>query len=68
MANAKKCDRCGVLFEEIEPSPIAELSYSLATATRQKFGGSINTPRIANADLCKDCEQSLNKWWKEGSG
>ena len=68
MANAKKCDRCGVLFEEIEESPIADLSRSFASATRQMFGGSINTPIIQGADLCKECEQSLKKWWKEGSG
>ena len=67
MANAKKCDRCGVLFEERQLSAIEEAVCSIAQAASVFTGDGIKTPCIANADLCADCKKSLKKWWKDGA-
>lgn len=63
MANAKKCDRCGKLFEPYGvdagckiPSRYTNIllkNLSLAKGTYEEFG---------EYDLCKECNNSLLKW------
>ena len=58
MANAKKCDRCGVLYEIKEIGAGAELARSLAEGFIR--GG---IAPITNRDLCQNCEKSFKEWW-----
>lgn len=63
MANAKKCDRCGKLFESynidagyIAPNRYTNIiikSISLAKETYKELG---------EYDLCKECNESFSRW------
>ena len=64
MANAKRCDRCGKFYQEVDPNGIE----ALANAFR-RFG----TPqRVLQQiyviekflDLCPSCSESLKRWAK----
>lgn len=64
MANAKKCDRCGKLYEE----SVSTIFGDFAKAATQ---GALEPPRLYDKygipiDLCHDCENSLKKWLREG--
>lgn len=59
MANAKKCERCGRLYEEKELGSLVELAKSLMEFN-SKF-----TPTV-RCDLCDECKRSFDEWWKEG--
>ena len=56
MANAKKCDRCGRLYDEPKPHPLAQIDFIFDYIERHK-------PLVWN-DLCEECTKSLRKWWK----
>lgn len=50
--NAKKCDRCGTLYERFEK----ESSYTVSRITVAGY-------RRA-CDLCEDCSKQLYNWMK----
>jgi hypothetical protein len=52
MAAAKKCDRCGVLFELKD-----DKYYEYGVATPGLF-------QPVFVDLCPNCKESLDKWYK----
>ena len=57
---AKKCDRCGSFYEEIEPNAIEILGKTLLEFTQNQR----KTPApILHNDLCKRCSKSFSKWW-----
>lgn len=70
MADAKKCDRCGVLFEpyikdenvrlnkESECTGYSNLLLRVKNIMNPYFDEQINI------DLCKNCANSLNNWLK----
>lgn len=63
--NAKKCDRCGTLYEEVEPNAIQVLVESFIGVTmtpQERILKSISS----ELDLCPGCCNSLSKWMKEG--
>ena len=56
MGNAKKCDRCGNLFEV--PKKKQEyriMKISLTSADRHS----------QTLDLCSECRESLKKWFEQ---
>lgn len=53
MANAKKCDRCGVFFQDGDFKEYYE--YEIATV-------GMFHPIVK--DLCPDCKRALNEWYK----
>ena len=56
MADAKKCDRCGKLFEPyIDDEKFTKL---IILAQNIDFG----QRRIGSYDLCKECNDSFSKW------
>jgi hypothetical protein len=59
VANAKKCDRCGRLFEESCIFP--ELEYN------DRFHEVCISERVRNyvLDLCKECVDSFEEWFDE---
>lgn len=52
MSNAYKCDRCNE-FEESHPTVVLHVKRA-----------SMNAPYPPEADLCKDCRDSLREWYK----
>lgn len=61
MANAKKCDRCGKLFEPyIDNEKFTKL---IILAQNIDFG----QHRIGSYDLCKECNDSFLKWLSKPS-
>jgi hypothetical protein len=53
MASAKKCDRCGILYES---SALPKTDYFIHKLT--------GDPRLPNmpVDLCPTCVKQLNEW------
>ena len=54
MGNAKKCDRCGKLYEIT--TVIAKKKYKITK---------LNEYRSKQVDLCESCMNSLDKWWNK---
>ena len=52
MASAKKCDRCGTLYEKFCAPAIEIVEY------HHGYGETIK-------DLCPECQITLEKWLKE---
>lgn len=59
MANAKKCDRCGRLFEGSCIFPELEYNDRLREVCISEIG------RLYNLDLCKECIDSFEEWFDE---
>ena len=66
MANAKKCDRCGEFYIEVEPNAIESLCKAISD-----FAAYVATPANVQKqiyaiqgllDLCPDCLKSLRRW------
>ena len=65
MADAKKCDRCGKLFEpyiksdgRLNPDQYTEIMV------RDAFIGKSSYNNDGYFDLCSECSESLDKWIK----
>ena len=56
MANAKKCDRCGKLFEPY----IDDDKFIKLIILAQNIDCGRHT--IGSYDLCKECNDSFSKW------
>lgn len=58
MANAKKCDRCGKLYEyeRIYPYPEIKIVDEFSASSQR---GYLN---LEDLDLCKDCIKSFFNW------
>jgi len=64
MANAKKCDRCGSYYQEVEPTAIETLANSM-TAIFEPKSVLQNIAVIEKfMDLCPSCSESLKQWVK----
>ena len=62
MANAKKCDRCGVYYQEVDQSCMEELASVFAMiATPYNIQKQISVIEKA-LDLCPSCSKSLKRW------
>lgn len=68
MAFARKCDRCGKLYELKEIVGIEAALARLSVALGGKYNMVI-TKKIhvvtSELDLCTDCTKSFKQWWKE---
>lgn len=60
MADAKKCDRCGVLFEPYEVKTLQH-RYARITSETICVKGNVRE-NIENFDLCSECARSFNNW------
>ena len=70
MADAKKCDRCGKLYEETEGNNVFRDVFddfldALNSMIGNIVGGSIREKLSEFLFLCPDCRKSFEKWWKE---
>lgn len=65
MANAKKCDRCGKLFEpylkfdEEDENPHEFIKLSI---THADLSNKIYQNKNVYVDLCNECYESFSKW------
>lgn len=63
MADAKKCDRCGKLFEPyIKSDERLNLNQYTEIMVRDAFVGKSSYNNDRYFDLCHECSESLNKW------
>ena len=68
---AKKCDRCGKLYEIRSANAFETLAETLKKAAailNERLSARINVMEKIEQelDLCPACLKSLNKWMKEG--
>lgn len=67
MAMAKKCDRCGKLYEHYPKSNKSQnnaISVTLRKIQRDDLGGIANTIQNSVIDLCKECMDEFEKFMK----
>lgn len=69
MAEAKKCDRCGKLYEPYNKSKlygiIGRKIYWRVSAFAFMIEDSEGYSIDGRHDLCPDCMKSLQKWFKD---
>lgn len=60
MSNAKKCDRCGKLYEErrIYPRPQIKIIDEYSETCQRAYMD------LQDLDLCQNCKNSFFKWLK----
>ena len=71
---AKKCDRCGKLYEKNEDRPSVRFKFKEVygaedlkketIAKRQQEEAYIRSSLNGAVDLCPDCIDSFKKWWE----
>lgn len=67
MAMAKKCDRCGKLYEHYPKSNKSQsnaISVTLRKIQRDDLGGIANTIQNSVIDLCQECMDEFEKFMK----
>ena len=65
MANAKKCDRCGALYEGSNKKDAVTVFNAMRRLCETGCGGIFSLDQI---DLCPACRDSFEKWLEEGGG
>lgn len=66
MADVKRCDRCGKIYEAVEANPIEILAAEVAAVLAPKnvlLDRAMKSLAIG-VDLCTACEADFIKWWK----
>ena len=69
MAVAKKCDRCGKLYEHYPKSNKSQsnaISVTLRKIQRDDLGGIANTIHDSVIDLCPECMDEFEKFMTKG--
>ena len=62
MANAKKCDRCGIFYNNSEIAEDIEIR-TIDTGVRWV---NIKSDTHGNLDLCPKCRDTFVSWWNGG--
>lgn len=65
MAMAKKCDRCGKLYEHY-PKGNKPQSNAIRKIQRDAFGGTMNAYNEWMMDLCQECMSEFDKFMMKG--
>ena len=65
MAMAKKCDRCGKLYEHY-PKGNKSQSNAIRRIQRDAFGGIANTIHDLIIDLCPECMSEFDEFMTKG--
>lgn len=69
MATIVKCDRCGKVFDDIERLWQIEGRQMRFRQYKRKAADTLMERFefvLEFADLCDDCQKSLQKWWLQG--
>lgn len=64
MSNAKKCDRCGMFYQEVEPSACDVLANSFSEMFSPKNLRNIQSAVEAMIDFCPQCSKEFTMWLK----
>ena len=62
MAKVKRCDRCGVIYQNNQITKNCEVLGGINLCNRHD-----ESLEETHKDLCDDCLKSLDKWLQEGS-
>ena len=66
MADAKKCDRCGNFYQEVEPNAFEELGKAISDMVAYIARPANVKKQIVVIegflDLCPSCSKSLKRW------
>ena len=65
MADAKKCDRCGMYYDNYERNICENDFDGLEKASGLRLIDQRNRQSGAN-DMCPSCMEKFIKWWEEG--
>ena len=65
MAMAKKCDRCGKLYEHY-PKGNKSQSNAIRRIQRDAFGGTMNAYDEWTMDLCPECMSEFDEFMTKG--
>ena len=65
MAMAKKCDRCGKLYEHY-PKGNKSQSNAIRRIQRDDFGGTMNAYNEWMMDLCQECMSEFDEFMTKG--
>ena len=67
MAIAKKCDRCGVLYEISQPNALSEALKNMCDAIHKIITPGVNEKfqdwKNEKFDFCPECSHSLKTWF-----
>lgn len=63
--NAKKCDRCGVFYEEVEPDVFDRMAQALTKLAKSVSQIKAEDRLNEVADFCPYCQKSFAKWFKK---
>lgn len=65
MAEAKKCDRCGRLYEIKESNVFLDLAENVTRLLVYDSVRDACDKFDSNFDVCDECFHSFKTWWKE---
>lgn len=65
MADAKKCDRCGSLYEIKETNFIEDMAESAKRLMIYDSFRDVCDKFESDFDVCPKCMQSFKTWWKD---
>ena len=64
MSNAKKCDRCGLFYQEVDPSAIDILANSFFETFSSKNLRNVQSVVEEMIDFCPQCSKEFTMWLK----
>jgi hypothetical protein len=64
MSNAKKCDRCGMFYQEVEPSAFDVLANSFSEMFSSENLRNIQSEVEEMIDFCPQCSKEFTMWLK----
>lgn len=64
MSNAKKCDRCGMFYQEVDPSAIDILVNSFAEVFTSSNLINVQSAVEGMVDFCPQCSKEFTMWLK----
>ena len=64
MSNAKKCDRCGMFYQEVEPSAFDVLAKPFFEMLSSEKLRNIQSAVEEMIDFCPQCSKEFTMWLK----
>jgi hypothetical protein len=64
MSNAKKCDRCGMFYQEVDPSAIDILVNSFSEMFTSSNLRNVQSAVEGMVDFCPQCSKEFTIWLK----